>query len=121
MMSCPECGAKSKVIDTRTLDDYVWRRKQCSEDHRFTTREYLWPSGHLDEDTELFVVQVLEDARTRGDSESEGEHARAISDLDQVRARREQFAQELDEWVRAGKMEDRHLPQREAKGAPRTR
>ncbi len=38
-MKCAECGADTKVYDSRTLHDAVWRRRECAAGHRFTTME----------------------------------------------------------------------------------
>lgn len=40
-MTCPVCGGKTKVIDSRCYDsESVWRRRECLEcNHRFTTIE----------------------------------------------------------------------------------
>ena len=39
-MTCPVCGADTKVIDSRPIEDGTRRRRQCLEcDHRFTTVE----------------------------------------------------------------------------------
>lgn len=118
MMKCPECGDKAKVVDTRTVDDYVWRRKQCSNEHRFTTREYMWPSGHMDQDTEQFVLEVLKDARTRGVDESQSEHQGA--ERPALTVVKPNIAEELEQWVREGQVEDNHLPQGQAQNVSRT-
>lgn len=43
-MTCPICGEKTRVIDSRPRDcDCVWRRRECvsvSCGHRFNTLEY---------------------------------------------------------------------------------
>lgn len=46
-MHCPYCGhADSKVIDSRTVNDSVRRRRRClSCDRRFTTYERIEPYG----------------------------------------------------------------------------
>jgi transcriptional regulator NrdR family protein len=43
-MKCPECGAWSNVIETRKtlLFGYV-RRRECANEHRFTTQEVVIP------------------------------------------------------------------------------
>lgn len=39
-MTCPKCNAKARVIETRCEDDYVRRRRVCSEcNYRFFTVE----------------------------------------------------------------------------------
>lgn len=42
-MKCPECGRKAAVLLTRERDGYVWRRRECSQGHRFTTTETHQP------------------------------------------------------------------------------
>jgi len=51
-MDCPYCGYHdSKVIDSRTIDDGVRRRRQCLKCHaRFTTYERVHPAG-------LFIIK----------------------------------------------------------------
>lgn len=48
-MKCPHCGAWSDVLETRTKDDWVTkRRRRCANDHRFNTYEVLetvWQHG----------------------------------------------------------------------------
>lgn len=43
-MKCPECGAWSNVIETRKtlLFGYV-RRRECANEHKFTTQEVVIP------------------------------------------------------------------------------
>ena len=39
-MTCPICGAETKIFDSRKHIDYVRRRRVCSEcGYRFTTEE----------------------------------------------------------------------------------
>ena len=41
-MKCPECGIKAKILETRTRDDGVVRRRYgCFNDHLFTSLEAL--------------------------------------------------------------------------------
>jgi len=51
-MNCPYCGHyDSKVIDSRTINDGVRRRRQCLKCHaRFTTHERVQPAG-------LFIIK----------------------------------------------------------------
>jgi len=51
-MNCPYCGYyDSKVIDSRSVNDGIRRRRQCLDcDFRFTTYERLQPAG-------LFVIK----------------------------------------------------------------
>lgn len=45
-MNCPRCGAPSEVLSTRTDVATVARRRQCFNEHRFTTFEV--PPGAVD-------------------------------------------------------------------------
>lgn len=39
-MTCPKCNARARVIETRCEDDYVRRKRVCSEcNYRFFTVE----------------------------------------------------------------------------------
>ena len=39
-MTCPECGADTKVIDSRPCEDSTYRRRKCREcGNRFSTIE----------------------------------------------------------------------------------
>ena len=39
-MTCPECGSKTRVIDSRSHEDSKHRRRECEECHkRFNTIE----------------------------------------------------------------------------------
>lgn len=40
-MMCPECGKGSEVIDSRIIPIGVRRRRQCLNEHRFTTIEQV--------------------------------------------------------------------------------
>ena len=42
MKKCPECGAWADVLETRQRPEYTYRRYECANNHRFTTRESLW-------------------------------------------------------------------------------
>lgn len=43
-MRCPQCGKPSEVLETRIRSEYVYRRYECFNNHRFTTREVVVPS-----------------------------------------------------------------------------
>lgn len=44
-MNCPQCGAWSNVLDTRTGQyETVKRRRECANGHRFFTFEMLAPA-----------------------------------------------------------------------------
>lgn len=40
---CPKCGAKTRVYDIRQPKKVAenWRRRECQNGHKFTTREIL--------------------------------------------------------------------------------
>lgn len=39
-MTCPVCGAETKVVDSRSIEDGTRRRRKCLEcDYRFSTVE----------------------------------------------------------------------------------
>ena len=39
-MTCPVCGGKTTVVDSRPSEDSVWRRRECQEcSYRFNTIE----------------------------------------------------------------------------------
>lgn len=40
-MSCPECGKWTRVLQTRSHEDYVQRRYECGNMHRFSTIEKI--------------------------------------------------------------------------------
>lgn len=41
-MKCPECGAWTSVLETRTrAAGVVWRRYVCANEHRFSTLEQV--------------------------------------------------------------------------------
>jgi len=42
MKKCPECKAWADVLETRQRPEYTYRRYECANNHRFTTRESLW-------------------------------------------------------------------------------
>lgn len=36
---CRECGARTRVLETRTDGDTTLRIRECEQDHKFLTRE----------------------------------------------------------------------------------
>lgn len=38
-MKCPHCQKPTFTLDTRTTKEYVRRRRECFNGHRFTTQE----------------------------------------------------------------------------------
>ena len=40
-MMCPVCGTrKNKVLDTRASPEFIARRRQCDNGHKYQTKEY---------------------------------------------------------------------------------
>ena len=40
-MMCPRCGSETlKVLDTRSTPEFVSRKRQCENNHKFYTKEY---------------------------------------------------------------------------------
>lgn len=60
-MNCPTCGEKTRVIETRVIDDDpdVYRRRACANCGSFVTREFrvstasLWVEAHRSERARL--------------------------------------------------------------------
>lgn len=45
-MKCPECNAWATVLETRERSDgTIYRRYQCANNHRFSTRETVLPES----------------------------------------------------------------------------
>lgn len=44
---CPECGAESRILETRQLKTHpeIRRRRECLKGHRFTTQEMVLING----------------------------------------------------------------------------
>jgi hypothetical protein len=38
-MNCPKCGEKARVVDSRTREGCVWRRRKCASGHLTHTQE----------------------------------------------------------------------------------
>jgi transcriptional regulator NrdR family protein len=50
-MKCPTCGAWSLVKETRQSPTFGhMRRRECANEHRFTTREILVAQAEIDEE-----------------------------------------------------------------------
>ena len=50
-MKCPECGAWSIIKETRTSPTFGYiRRRECGNEHRFTTQELVVAQEALDEE-----------------------------------------------------------------------
>jgi transcriptional regulator NrdR family protein len=40
-MMCPVCGIrKNKVLDTRASPEFILRRRECENGHKYQTKEY---------------------------------------------------------------------------------
>jgi transcriptional regulator NrdR family protein len=40
-MMCPRCGSETlKVLDTRSTPEFITRKRQCENNHKFYTKEY---------------------------------------------------------------------------------
>jgi transcriptional regulator NrdR family protein len=43
-MKCPVCGTrKNKVLDTRANPEFILRKRECDNYHKFQTKEYAIP------------------------------------------------------------------------------
>lgn len=50
-MKCPECGAWSIIKETRTSPTFGYvRRRECGNEHRFTTQELVVAQEALNEE-----------------------------------------------------------------------
>lgn len=50
-MKCPECGAWSLVKQTKKSPTFGYtRRRECANEHRFTTREILVAQEEIDKE-----------------------------------------------------------------------
>lgn len=60
-MKCPECSStKSKVLDSRERDFYVYRRRECRNGHRFATYElHSKVNGAQVLDTEVEALRAV--------------------------------------------------------------
>ena len=60
-MKCPTCGAWSLVKETRQSPTFgQTRRRECANEHRFTTQEVIIPQEVIDEErrTHIEVVAI---------------------------------------------------------------
>ena len=51
-ITCPECGERTEVTDSRPKPGGIYRRRKCPQDHRFTTIEII-------DDLTLFELREL--------------------------------------------------------------
>ena len=49
-MNCPECGAWSVILETRSSPVRYRRRRECANGHKFTTEETAVPSEQIKEE-----------------------------------------------------------------------
>jgi len=53
-MMCPRCGSETlKVLDTRSTPEFVSRKRQCENNHKFYTKEYAIPETSICEKPEV--------------------------------------------------------------------
>jgi transcriptional regulator NrdR family protein len=53
-MKCPTCGAWSLVKQTKKSPTFGYtRRRECANEHRFTTQEVVIPQEAIDEERRL--------------------------------------------------------------------
>lgn len=56
-MKCVRCDTESlKVLDTRSQQDYVLRRRICINGHKFLTKEYAIPETQVCEKPETAKI-----------------------------------------------------------------
>jgi len=49
-MKCPECGAWSVILETRDTSVRYRRRRECGNNHKFTTEEVALSEDQLKEE-----------------------------------------------------------------------
>ena len=60
-MKCPECGAWSTVKTTRESPTFGHtRRRECGNEHRFTTQEVFIPQETIDEERRNHLKNMRE-------------------------------------------------------------
>lgn len=56
-MMCPRCGSEQlKVLDTRSNPEFVSRKRQCENNHKFYTKEYAIPETQICEKSEATKI-----------------------------------------------------------------
>ena len=83
-MKCPNCGKRTRVVDSRPREGAVWRRRRCAE-------------GHLSHTFENYAGEELQGARDKAAEIIEKAEARAKSII--VRARAEKILLEEPEKI----------------------
>jgi transcriptional regulator NrdR family protein len=52
-MMCPVCGIRNaKVLDTRANPEFILRRRECKNGHKYQTKEYAIPEAPICEKQE---------------------------------------------------------------------
>ena len=58
-MKCPVCGVWSIVKETRKSPTFGYRRRrECANEHKFTTQEILVPQEAIDEERRKNVLKA---------------------------------------------------------------
>ena len=53
-MMCPVCGIRNaKVLDTRANPEFILRRRECKNGHKYQTKEYAIPETPVCEKPEV--------------------------------------------------------------------
>ena len=51
-MMCPVCGIRNaKVLDTRANPEFILRRRECKNGHKYQTKEYAIPETPVCEES----------------------------------------------------------------------
>ena len=59
-MKCPTCGAWSLVKQTKKSPTFGYtRRRECANEHRFTTQEVIVPQEEIDEERRTNMLNNL--------------------------------------------------------------
>ena len=68
-MKCPECGAWTLIKETRQSPTFGYtRRRECANEHRFTTQELVIPQEAIDYERRTHLENIrkrLESIQTR--------------------------------------------------------
>jgi len=79
-MKCPECGAWSLVKETRQSPTFgQTRRRECANEHRFTTQELVVPQEAIDYERRTHLENIrkrLESIQTRKSKRARKSNAR---------------------------------------------
>jgi transcriptional regulator NrdR family protein len=56
-MMCPRCGSETlKVLETRSNPEFVSRKRQCENNHKFYTKEYAISEAQVCEKPETAKI-----------------------------------------------------------------